>query len=120
MITAALSAFTIFQSSQFTKVRRLATIGTGSGTDVIAAVEIFPELSYVAMTDLHSDVLEHARNNVLSAVEKANSQVRNVGTGLITRAGDVLSPLKGEQPFDLIYEYVPSFIILGYPGPLKH
>ena len=100
-------------------MQRFATIGTGSGTDVIAAVEIFPELSYVAMTDLHSDVLKHARNNVLSATEKADSQVRNVGTSMMTRAGDVLNPLKDEQPFDLIYEYVPFFTTLGYPGPAE-
>ena len=104
MVTAALNAFTAFQTAQYNQVRRFATVGTGSGTDVIAALEVFPKLSGVAMTDLHNDVVEHAKNNVLAATEKADDRVRELATSLTARAGDVLNPLRGERPFDLIYE----------------
>ena len=87
-------------------MRRFATCGTGSGTDVIAALDTFPQLLGVAMTDLHDAVVKAAKSNVLSATEKADERVRSVALEAVAVAGDVLLPLKGQEPFDLIYESV--------------
>jgi methylase of polypeptide subunit release factors len=85
-------------------VRRFATVGTGSGTDVIAALEALPDLEGVAMTDLHQAVVETAKQNVLSATQKSDDGVRKVAKELYAAAGDVLMPLRDQEPFDLIYE----------------
>lgn len=60
----------------------------------------------VAMTDLHDEVVQAAKSNVLSATEKADDRVRDVAMGAVARSGDILLPLKDEEPFDLIYESV--------------
>jgi hypothetical protein len=73
---------------------------------VIAALDIFPQLVGVAMTDLHDEVVQVARSNVLSATEKADVRVREVAMKTIARSGDVLLPLKNQERFDLIYELV--------------
>lgn len=104
MVTAALNAFKAYQSGGFGNVHRFATIGTGSGTDVVAALDTFLELSGVAMTDMHEEVVKTAKSNVLSATEKSSGSVRGVALQATARAGDLLLPLKGEEPFDLIYE----------------
>ena len=65
---------------------------------------MFPELTGIAMTDLHSDVVQHAKRNVITATEKADTRLQELATSIVARAGDVTVPLKGEQPFDLIYE----------------
>lgn len=103
-MTAATNAFRAFQNGELGRVERFATIGTGSGTDVIAALDIFPDIKVVAMTDLHDDVVAAAKANVLASTEKADDEIQAVAVSAIARAGDVLVPLKGEKPFDLIYE----------------
>ena len=104
VVTAAFQAFRAFQAAEIGDVRRFATVGTGSGTDVIAALDTFPQLMGVAMTDLHNDVVQVAKSNVLSATEKADERVREVATEAVAGSGDVLSPLKDQVPFDIIYE----------------
>lgn len=104
MVTAALSAFEAYKSANYDIVRRFATIGTGSGTDAIAALDLFPQLSAIAMTDMHDEVVEVAKINLLSATQKSDKDVRSVAKGSIAKAGDLMMPLKGESPFDLIYE----------------
>ena len=56
------------------------------------------------MTDLHDEVVQHARRNVSAAIEKADDSVRAVVSHLVARAGDLLDPLRREEPYDLIYE----------------
>jgi hypothetical protein len=56
------------------------------------------------MADLHDDVVKTARSNVLSATEKADERVRDVAVRAVARSGDMLWPLKDQEPFDLIYE----------------
>ena len=85
-------------------VQRFATVGTGAGTDVIAALEVFPQLRSVAMTDLHEEVIDIAKKNILSATENADHGLRSVAVTAIAESGDVLLPLKGQEPFDIIYE----------------
>ena len=90
------------------QVKRFATVGTGSGTDVIVALDVFPELEAVALTDLHEDVVATAKSNALGATEKSEDSIRNIAETAVARAGDVLIPLKGEKPYDLIYENLPN------------
>ena len=56
------------------------------------------------MTDLHQEVVETAKANLLNATERADQKVRDVALAAVARPGDVLVPLKGQEPFDLIYE----------------
>jgi len=44
--------------------------------------------------------------NVLPATEKADERVRGVAREAVAVAGDILLPLKGQKPFNLIYEFV--------------
>lgn len=104
-VIAAFNSFQAYQHGQLGKVQRFATIGTGSGTDVIAALETFPELESVAMTDLHQSVVDVAKRNVLGAITKSSPEA-NMASRIFASAGDLISPLKGQEPFDLIYEYV--------------
>lgn len=69
------------------------------------------------MTDIHDDVVKIAKRNVLSATENAKDSLRGVAERAAARAGDVLLPLKGEEPFDLIYESVKEITSLfsAYP-----
>jgi hypothetical protein len=62
------------------------------------------------MTDLHDEVVKAAKSNVLSATEKADDRVRGIAVGTVAGVGDVLLPLKGQKPFDLIYESVQHII----------
>ncbi|KAL8786294.1 MAG: hypothetical protein Q9213_002889 [Squamulea squamosa] len=118
VVTAAFNAFRAFESGGLGVVRRLASVGTGAGTDMIAALETFPRLHSVAMTDLHQEVVDTAKANMLSSVEKADQHVREAALTAVGRPGDVLVPLKGQEPFDLIYENLPN-IPLPRTGDLE-
>ena len=87
-------------------MNRFATVGTGSGTDIIAALDTFPNLSSMAMTDLHNEVVRVAKSNVHAATEGAGERVKDVVGRIFAQPGDVLLPLKGQKPFDIIYESV--------------
>ncbi|PYH89980.1 hypothetical protein BO71DRAFT_93366 [Aspergillus ellipticus CBS 707.79] len=107
-VTAAFRSFKAFQAANYGPIRRFATIGTGSGTDVVAALDIFPQLHKVVMTDLHDEVVAQARLNVKSASDKADDRVRAVAREAVGLTGHSLVPLKGQVPFDLIYENLPN------------
>lgn len=98
----AMLAFNQKLSKQGRRVKEFCTIGTGTGTDALAAMEIFrPEKMVV--TDLHPSVVnqavENIRNNLLRAEE-----VEVVG-----ETGDLCSPLiEMGHKFDLIYENLPN------------
>ena len=104
---AAFNSFQAYQRGQLGKVQRFATIGTGSGTDMIAALETFPHLEFGAMTDLHQSVVSAANRNVLAATDKS-ALSRSVAKSIHASAGDLPLPLKDQQAFDLIYEYATS------------
>ena len=107
VVTAAHYAFKAYQSEGFGHVRRFASVGAGSGTDAIAALDIFSDLSGLVMTDIHEEVVMTAKANILSATEKARHPVRSLAERAMAKAGDPLLSLEGEEPFDLIYESVP-------------
>lgn len=106
-VIAAFNSFQAYQRGQLGKVQRFATVGTGSGTDMIAALETFPDLEFGAMTDLHHSVVNAAKRNVLAATENSAS-CRAVAESIYASAGDLLLPLRDQEAFDLIYEYVPE------------
>lgn len=85
-------------------MQRFATIGTGSGTDAIAALDVFPHLHSIVMTDLHDEVVDKAKINLMSATEKVDGRVRAVARDATGLSGHGLVPLKDQVPFDLIYE----------------
>jgi methylase of polypeptide subunit release factors len=83
-------------------VSRFATIGTGSGLDAIAALDIF-ELESLAITDLHPVVVQTAASNIRAATVGCTSLTKAVES-LVARSGDLLTPLEDhEGKFDLIY-----------------
>jgi len=84
---------------------RFATVGTGAGLDVLAAVEILKS-NVVGFTDLHDDVLTHARENIQNNLVDQN-------VDLVGGAGDILTPLAGKlSNVDVIYENLPNIPML--------
>ncbi|MEU4493579.1 class I SAM-dependent methyltransferase [Streptomyces sp. NPDC023998] len=80
---------------------QFCTVGTGAGLDVLAAVEILKART-VGFTDLHEDVLAHARENI-------QSNLLDQDVELIGGAGDILSPVAGKlSNVDVIYENLPN------------
>ncbi|MET9361672.1 class I SAM-dependent methyltransferase [Streptomyces sp. NPDC006632] len=85
---------------------RFCTIGTGAGLDVLAAVEILHART-VGFTDLHDDVLAHARENIQSNLLDQDVQ-------LVGSSGDLLAPLVGKvSEVDVIYENLPNIPMAG-------
>ncbi|RAH53495.1 hypothetical protein BO85DRAFT_381528 [Aspergillus piperis CBS 112811] len=107
-VTAAFNSFQALQASSHNPVQRFATIGTGSGTDAIAALDVFPHLHSIVMTDLHDEVVDKAKINLMSATENVDGQVRAVAGDATGLSGHSLVPLKDQVPFDLIYEKLPN------------
>ncbi|WP_245654578.1 class I SAM-dependent methyltransferase [Streptomyces violens] len=80
---------------------RFCTIGTGAGLDVLAAVEILGART-AGFTDLHEDVVAHARENI-------QSNLVDQGVELIDGAGDLLAPVAGAlSDVDVVYENLPN------------
>ncbi|RAL13052.1 uncharacterized protein BO97DRAFT_433804 [Aspergillus homomorphus CBS 101889] len=87
----------------------IATIGTGSGTEAVAALEVFfPALSSITMTDLSPKVVSSAKSNLIPAVHDAGKVVQAVAMEATALTGDCLEPLQGQQPWDLIYVNLPN------------
>ncbi|RAH70058.1 uncharacterized protein BO66DRAFT_323337 [Aspergillus aculeatinus CBS 121060] len=108
-VMAAFQAFRSFQLAGYSPVRRFATIGTGSGTDAVGALEVFfPELTSITMTDLSPEVVATAKLNLISAVHDARKTIQAVALEATALTGYCLEPLKGQQVFDLIYENLPN------------
>ena len=81
-------------------------VGTGAGLDGLAAIEIL-KAQHVCITDVHNDVVERARSNILE-----NVQVKNISVeGYV---GDIPSCLENSAPiFDLIYENLPNIPLVN-------
>ncbi|PYI32702.1 hypothetical protein BP00DRAFT_393982 [Aspergillus indologenus CBS 114.80] len=108
-VTAAFQAFRSFQIAGYSPVRRFATIGTGSGTDAVGALEVFfPELASVTMTDLSPEVVAIAKMNLISAVHDSRKTIQTVALEATALTGYCLESLKGQPVFDLIYENLPN------------
>jgi methylase of polypeptide subunit release factors len=84
------------------KVKEFCTIGTGTGTDALAAMEIFRPRKMV-VTDLHPSVVNQAVENIRSNLLHAEEVV------VVGETGDLCSPLiELGYKFDLIYENLPN------------
>jgi methylase of polypeptide subunit release factors len=83
-------------------VSRFCTIGTGSGIDALAAIEIL-KCKLVGLTDLHADVVSEAVANISTNLK--TGQVVEILHG----TGDLLTPIASRVgQFDLIYENLPN------------
>ena len=67
------------------------TVGTGTGLDGLAAIEIL-KAQHLCITDVHNDVVERARANILE-----NTRVKNISVNGFV--GDILSCLQPRTYF---------------------
>jgi hypothetical protein len=78
------------------------SIGTGSGLDALAAIELLGA-GRVGLTDLHEDVVATAAGNV------ENNHLRGHQVTIESGHGDLLTPLrKFDDRYALIYENLPN------------
>ncbi|KNE81221.1 MULTISPECIES: class I SAM-dependent methyltransferase [Streptomyces] len=85
---------------------KFCTIGTGAGLDALAAVELL-QARTIGFTDLHEDVLGHARENIRSNLLQQDVE-------LIGGSGDILAPLAGKlSNVDVVYENLPNIPMTG-------
>lgn len=83
-------------------VREFCTIGTGTGTDALAAVEILKPHTLV-VTDIHASVVENAVTNIRANLVEGGDVV------VAGEVGDLCAPLlEAGYKFDLIYENLPN------------
>lgn len=95
-------------------IGRFATIGTGSGLDALAAIEVFG-CREVVVTDMHEDVVNTAARNIAGNIVECAPSV-----AVRALTGDLLTPLlQIPDRFDLIYENLPNIPFLQ-EGNLKH
>lgn len=98
----ALRALSEKLKAQGRAVREFCTIGTGTGTDALAAVEILKPQKLV-VTDIHSSVVENAVTNIRANLVKGDDVV------VAGEVGDLCAPLlEAGYKFDLIYENLPN------------
>jgi len=99
----AAPAFKLFRSQRGGgSIDSFCSIGTGSGLDVLAAIELL-DSSRVGLTDVHEDVVATAAGNV--------ARNRQPGPPLVVEAGhgDLLEPLRRfNSRYALIYENLPN------------
>lgn len=83
------------------------SIGTGSGLDVLAAVEILGA-TRVGLTDVHEDVVAAAASNV------SRNHLSNHPLTIEAGHGDLLTPLRPfNARYELIYENLPNVLLSG-------
>ncbi len=83
------------------EVKTFCTVGTGSGLDALAAIEIL-DPSLVLATDLQADVVDCALGNIRRNLALAGPTIRG-------ESGDLAEPVRRSRVrFDLIYENLPN------------
>lgn len=99
----AVPAFKLYRKRQKRrKIESFCSIGTGSGLDVLSAIELF-DVRRVGLTDVHEDVVTTAVGNVSRNKKATHSLIIESGYG------DLLSPLeKYGTTYDVIYENLPN------------
>lgn len=98
----AAPAFKLIRQQHGHDIASFCSIGTGSGLDVLAAIELLGA-NRVGFTDLQPEVVETAAANIRTNLLQKDNIVLEYG------AGDLLSPLSGQQPrYDVIYENLPN------------
>jgi methylase of polypeptide subunit release factors len=100
--SVAAPAFRQLARNRTTRPRAFASIGTGSGVDALAAIEIL-DAEAVGITDLFEEVVAAAACNVRRNLRPG------VAISLHAGAGDLLVPLASSgMKFDVIYENLPN------------
>ncbi|UHC17881.1 50S ribosomal protein L11 methyltransferase [Methylobacterium currus] len=103
--SVAVPAFVAVAQAGIT-VDDFATIGTGSGLDALAAIEIL-KASSIIITDIHDDVVAIAKENITSNVINPSTVT------IFSAAGDLLDPIENESlKLDLIYENLPNIPLI--------
>ena len=98
----AAPAFKLIRENLGHDVEAFASIGTGSGIDVLTGVELLGA-KRVGFTDLQKSVVDAAAENIKKNLKDADSVKLEFG------AGDLLQPLEnGERRYDVIYENLPN------------
>jgi methylase of polypeptide subunit release factors len=99
----AVPAFKVYrQQRSGAAVESFCSIGTGSGLDVLAAVEILGA-TRVGLTDVHEDVVATAADNI------ARNQSPRHALTIESGYGDLLAPLLPyNAQYDVIYENLPN------------
>ena len=98
----AAPAFKLIRENLRHDVDAFASIGTGSGIDVLTGIELLGA-KRVGLTDLQKSVVDAAAENIKKNLKDADSVELEFG------AGDLLQPLQnGKRRYDVIYENLPN------------
>lgn len=98
----AAPAFRLIRRNHGKALSSFCSIGTGSGLDVLAAVELLG-VRRAGFTDLNFEVVETAAGNVARNLVIPQSVVLEYGSG------DLLTPLQKYAPqYEIIYENLPN------------
>ena len=98
----AAPAFKLIRENLRHDVEAFASIGTGSGIDVLTGIELLGA-KRVGFTDLLESVVNAAAENIKKNLKNADSIELEFG------AGDLLQPLQnGKRRYDVIYENLPN------------
>ena len=98
----AAPAFKLIRENLRHDVEAFASIGTGSGIDVLTGIELLGA-KRVGFTDLLESVVDTAAENIKKNLKNADSVELEFG------AGDLLQPLQnGKRRYDVIYENLPN------------
>ena len=98
----AAPAFKLIRENLRHDVEAFASIGTGSGIDVLTGIELLGA-KRVGFTDLLESVVDAAAENIKKNLKNADSIELEFG------AGDLLQPLQnGNRRYDVIYENLPN------------
>lgn len=98
----AAPAFKLIRENLGHDVEAFASIGTGSGIDVLTGIELLGA-KRVGFTDLQKSVVDAAAENIRKNLKNADSIELEFG------AGDLLQPLEnGKHRYDVIYENLPN------------
>ena len=98
----ATPAFKLIRENLGHDVEAFASIGTGSGIDVLTGIELLGA-KRVGFTDLQKSVVDAAAENIRKNLKNADSIELEFG------AGDLLQPLEnGKHRYDVIYENLPN------------
>ena len=98
----AAPAFKLIRENLRYDVEAFASIGTGSGIDVLTGIELLGA-KRVGFTDLQKSVVDAAAENIRKNLKNADSIELEFG------AGDLLQPLEnGKRRYDVIYENLPN------------
>jgi len=98
----AAPAFKLIRENLRHDVEAFASIGTGSGIDVLTGIELLGA-KRVGFTDLQKSVVDIAAENIKKNLKNADSVELEFG------AGDLLQPLQnGKRRYDVIYENLPN------------